>query len=168
MNLKADYQLKGDQVPNPVLQIGSIPLDFDFKPEDLHQVMTGKGHQLKTWGGSESTSAPHWIGVMKQTPMHTDPRYPRYSTQLVCHVDHGFALKGFNGELTHIAKGSVFLLDTHSPHQLVALNKEAKYYLAVSMDWKKLDLIPNLMEVAEILKEFSKHPITENPDRITK
>ena len=148
MDIKWDAPLKEGQVSNPILEYYNKGLDKEFlsrfSEDDFNSVLNAKAkHQLKTWGGSDSTAEPHWIGCKKGTPLHTDPRYPRYSWQLILKVDN-FCIRGKDKEETKLEAGMLFLLDTHSPHQLWALSKDATYYFACSMDSK--EYIP--MEIA--------------------
>lgn len=166
MNVKWDIELKPWQYANPVIEVIPVTgVTFQFDEYKLLSVLTAKGHQLKTWGGAQSTSEPHFIGVKKQTPIHTDPRYPRWSWQLILKVD-AFSLRGINKQETELKDNLLILLDTHSPHQLFALTPKAKYYLAVSIDSKERLLAS---EVKDRLIEFANtHDVIFNTDRITK
>jgi len=170
MNVKWDAPLKDGQLSNPIVEVHKIPekhIDLSiFNEEEFNQVLNAKAsHQLKTWGGVESTSEPHWIGVKKATPLHTDPRYPRYSWQLILKVDN-FVLRGKDKVETQLEAGTMFLLDTHSPHQLHAKSKEAKYYFACSMDSKTPISYPiALKKLTTYIKE---NTILNDVNRITK
>lgn len=167
MNLKWDYVLKNGQLSNPILYVESTVKDinFTFNEEEIKTVMNGKGHQLKTWGGSPSTSAPHWIGVRKQTPLHTDPRYPRYTHHLVVYVDN-FCLRGLDKEETPVFKNQYIVIDTHSPHQLLALGKNEGYYIAASMD--SYEVLDREKTINALRNFINNSTITNNTERITK
>lgn len=167
MNVKWDYQLKDGQFANPVLHVQKNieGVKFSFNEDELLKVLMGKGHQLKTWGGAQSTSEPHWIGVKKQTPLHTDPRYPRYTWHLIVKVDN-FALRGINKEEIKLENNMLILLDTHSPHQLYALDKTANYYLAVSMDSKTI--MPKEVVLPKLIDYVNNTSLAENTERIVK
>lgn len=133
--------LKPDQSVNPILnhQMVDLPADI-FVPTDeqLTVIFDPDKHSLKTWGrapGVKNGTEPHWIGVCKQTPLHTDRAYPRYTHHLMLRVDN-FILRGVDLTELPLVRGLFFTLDTHSPHQLLAKDKLAKWYLAVSMDSK--------------------------------
>jgi len=167
MNVKWDVKLKDWQNSNPVLyyETNAYPNKFDFNEADFNSVLDGKGHQLKTWGGAESTGDPHWIGVRKATPLHTDPRYPRYSWQLVLKVDN-FGLRGVDKDELHLEDNMLVLLDTHSPHQLFSRSKDAMYYLACSMDSKTLI---GKRRAKEMLINFvDNHSLVDDTKRIFK
>jgi hypothetical protein len=138
MNTKKDYILKDWQLPNPIIAVfrNIEGIGFEFDKEAWDSIFSSNGHQLKTWG-AESSSEAHFIGVKKQTPLHTDPRYPRYTWQLVLYCDD-FCLVGMSGEETKVNAGTLFLLDTHSPHRLAKKSKDAEIYLAVSIDSKDI------------------------------
>ena len=167
MDIKWDAELKEGQRANPILECVNINHKFDvFNAEIFDSVLNGKARQqLKTWGGSDSTSEPHWIGVTHGTPLHTDPRYPRYSWQLMIWVDN-FVLRGKDKEETPLEMGTLFLLDTHSPHQLLAKDKKAKYYLACSMDSK--ERIPMSEAMTKLLAYADSNELLNNTQRITK
>lgn len=135
MNWKWEKPIENWQHANPVLhQIWHVKNHgFVWNEEEARQVLTSKGHQLKTWGGAQSTQEPHWIGVTKSTPLHTDPRYARYTWHLILKVDN-FGLRGINKEEVKLEDNMLILLDTHSPHQLFAYDKSATYYFAASID----------------------------------
>jgi hypothetical protein len=167
MNVKWDIQLKDWQLGNPVMEVhrNIDGVNFEFDEAKVREVLVAKGHQLKTWGGSDSTSEPHWIGVTKQTPLHTDPRYPRYTWHLIVKVDN-FVLRGVNLEEVPLEDNMIILLDTHSPHQLFAKDKNAVYYVAVSIDSKTI--LP-FDEVKQKLIDYANStPININTERITK
>ena len=167
MNVKWDIKLKDWQKENPILYTEKNVLDFkyNFIESDFDEVLFGKGQQLKTWGGVESTSEPHWIGVKKGTPLHTDPRYPRYSWQLVLKVDN-FGLRGINKEEVKLENGMLFLLDTHSPHQLFSYDKSAMIYFACSMDSKVLT--SKTIAKEKLLNYAKNNSILNDTDRISK
>jgi hypothetical protein len=167
MDVKWDIELKDWQTENPILECVNINRKFDvFDADTFDSVLNGKAkQQLKTWGGAESTSEPHWIGVTHGTPLHTDPRYPRYSWQLMIWVDD-FVLRGLNKVETPLEMGTLFLLDTHSPHQLWAKSKNARYYLACSMDSK--EKIPMGEAITKLTNFADNNPLLNNTKRITK
>lgn len=170
MNVKWETPLKKNQLSNPIIEKHQIPLKLIdlsiFNEEDFNSVLNAKAqHQLKTWGGAENTSKPHWIGVKKSTPLHTDPRYPRYSWQLIIKVDN-FVLRGHDKIETELKEGTIFLLDTHSPHQLYAKSKDAKYYLACSMDSK--EKVSYAIALRELCTYAKQNLILNNVNRITK
>ena len=167
MDVKWDYKLKEGQNANPVLHVEKNVLDYKyaFDEDAFNEVLSGKGHQLKTWGNAESTSEPHWIGVKKQTPLHTDPRYPRYTWHLILKVDN-FALRGLNKEEVLLEDNMLILLDTHSPHQLLSKSNDSMYYFACSIDSKTL--IGKSKAKEKILNYIENNDILGNVERIRK
>lgn len=167
MDVKWDYQLKGDQRTNPILHVEKDVLDYTYQFDEnaFNQVLAGKGHQLKTWGNAESTSEPHWIGVKKQTPLHTDPRYPRYTWHLILRVDN-FAIRGLDKVETKLENNMLICLDTHSPHQLLSLSNESMYYFACSIDSKQLMAKSKAKE--KILEYVNSNTLLSHVDRISK
>ena len=167
MNVKWDIELKEWQNSNPVLYIEKNILDFkyEFSEDEFNAVLDKKGHQLKTWGDADSTSEPHWIGVKKQTPLHTDPRYPRYTWHLILKVDN-FSLRGLDKEEVKLEDNMLILLDTHSPHQLLSHSKDALYYFAASMDSK--EIISKSKAREKLINYVKNNPILGHTKRITK
>lgn len=146
MDVKWDYQLKQDQRSNPVIYKTLVDLDENFMKITREMVdnifLYTKSQSLKTWGYSErSKDDPHFIGVKGSTTLHTDPRYSRYTHQLKIYVDGDFYTWGLNKEKTYLKRGLFYILDTHSPHQVVSESKDT-YNISISMD--KNDIIhPN-------------------------
>lgn len=154
MNVSWDAPLKRGQLRNPVIYgtVIDLPPDIpEYGEEDLKQVFRSKKQSLKTWGRSESSprTEPHWIGVHKGTPLHTDPAYPRYTHHLMLAVDD-YVLRGVDLVETKLVRGLFYIVDTHSPHQLLAKSDDARWYLAVSLDSKvplsKHEALPRLIE----------------------
>ena len=93
-------------------------------------------HSLKTWNRKEGLKVndPHFIGVRKQTPLHTDKAYPRYSHQILLRCDN-FLVRGLDLVETPLCRGTYFVLDGHSPHQLHStVPKNNGMYVAISID----------------------------------
>ena len=138
MNVRWDYSLSKDQVANPIVlsRLVTMPNSVGLFPAMLSSMFPSANHSLKTWGRVEGLRKhdPHWIGVRKATPLHTDPRYPRYSHQIMVNVDAGFALRGLDKVELRLQRGTFFIIDTHSPHQLHASAGKPEWYLALSWD----------------------------------
>jgi hypothetical protein len=158
--------LKETQTDNPIIFHADVGADRlpEITVEQLEQVFPSRKHSLKTWGrAGESTIQdfrkknrvlehdPHWIGVRKQTPLHTDPSYPRFSHHLIVKVDD-FYLQGMNRVEVPIHRGMFYILDGHSPHQLTAYSKASEWYLAISVDAKE-PLPPDL--VIESIRQYA-------------
>lgn len=174
MNLPKNYVLKPGQLADPILWRGTLaPPEGGFVPKATAIKMlfaifgAGKGSRLQTWARDPNDpDGPHWIGVRQGTGLHTDPRYPRYTHQLVVYND-GWAVGGFKKIVTPDpwTVGTVFCLDTHSPHILLAdprlrVHGNAWYYLAASMDSKvplsQEQSVPRLLDfVARSVKQFT-------------
>ena len=142
MNVKWDAQLKPGQLENPVIYTETLELSSLVKKptdEELGLVFPKPNHSLKTWGRSgRLDDDPHWIAVQKQTPLHSDPRFPKYTHHILIRVDD-FVLRGIKKvPEVSLTRGTYLVLDGHSPHQLFSKSKEAKYYIACSMDSNKI------------------------------
>lgn len=117
----------------------------------------GRSRRLQTWARpADDPNGPHWIGVRGGTPLHTDPRYPRYTHQLLVRND-GWRLTGWSNDLSGPPwiTGTLFCCDTHSPHILtrdIALGS-GLFYLAASIDSKTPlaldDVLPRLVAFVE-------------------
>lgn len=139
--------LAAHQVGDPLLHIEKIEMTGLVQPNIFGP---GKSSRLTTWGRDEADPlfTPHWIAVRGSTPLHTDPRYPRYTHQLVVHGS--VTLLGYDEVLHEVSVGSFFILDTHSPHQLK--QKQGQLYAAASVDSKQMleaDTVWVLKEYAE-------------------
>jgi hypothetical protein len=156
MDLSWKTKLKPDQRANPILEICDVPLNDSYlKPtnEMLNVVFPSEKHQLKTWGRKARTKThdPHWIGVKHKTPLHYDPAYPRYSHHLVLRAD-GHTIRGMSKNEVAIQRGTFYVLDGHSPHQLLTNDKKSIWYLAVSID---SDNSMTVDDVVMVLLEFA-------------
>ena len=139
MDQRWDKPLESDQRPNPIIRTGRVGLEgiHEPTPEELAKIFTTGKHSLQTWGrkpGVKRGAEPHWIGVFKPGPLHTDRAYPRMTHHLVLKVDPGFFIRGHNREETPLERGTILCLDTHSPHQIQTSVKGASWYVAVSVD----------------------------------
>lgn len=141
MDIKPGFILKDWQKDDPLIWSRQIRLEIksDYSEMLLSVFGSGKSRRLITWERNESDfNGPHWIGVRNGTPLHTDPRYQRYTHQLVVRND-GFDLGGFGDARHSIATGTLFCMDTHSPHAIVKNDRNTGlYYLAASMDSKEV------------------------------
>lgn len=150
MDLSWNYELKDDQLSNPVIFTKNIDLDERkvFYPNEsaILKVFKTDGFKLQTWGRTPNKleNDPHYIGVRKTTPIHIDPRYPRYSHHLKIRVDMGIGCRGLDKKALMFKRGTFYILDTHSPHQVFIDTKYKKFNptwnIAVSIDsYEKLD-----------------------------
>ena len=141
-----DSVLTKEQNENPVMYSAIVDLpEFIKAPTDqeLENIFKTKGFKLQTWGRAKGKDGkdikennPHWIGVRGKTPLHTDPAYPRYSHHLKVRVDHGISVRGINKVELSLSRGIFYILDTHSPHQV--LNENGGWNIAVSIDCQKM------------------------------
>jgi hypothetical protein len=77
----------------------------------------GKGRRIRSWG-KEDDFSPHFLATRSGTPMHTDPRYPRYTWHLILH-NGGYRIRGLADiEVAPLTPSTMYLLDTHSPHEV--------------------------------------------------
>tara|TARA_B100000519_G_scaffold142930_1_gene123947 strand:+ start:888 stop:1391 length:504 start_codon:yes stop_codon:yes gene_type:complete len=148
MDVKWDYELKGGQRKNPVVYTEFVNLDeekvFYPKENDIKKVFKTDGFKLQTWGRTPNKleNDPHYIGVRKTTPLHIDPRYPRYSHHLKLRVDLGIGCRGLDKTELMFKRGTFYILDTHSPHQVFIHPQYKKFNpqwnIAVSIDSHKM------------------------------
>lgn len=151
VDIKPGYSLKPDQRADPVVwyysgdyrdrgQLATIPRGAILVMLAA-RMGDGRSKRLTTWGRSvDDPDGPHWIGVRSGTTLHTDPRYPRYTHQLVV-FNQGWNIAGLDMRPSSVGLGvgDLFCCDTHSPHILLRDGRhrparEDIYYLAVSMD----------------------------------
>ena len=151
MNLSWKAPLGAGQIACPVLHVEKVLLSLGIPQADdetLGRIFPGTNHQLKTWGRTAGTRAhdPHWIGVRGPTPLHRDPAYPRYSHHLVLRSDDLW-VRGLDLRETHIRRGTFWILDAHSPHQLCAPPRKRGallgWYFACSIDTPDAPLQPD-------------------------
>ena len=98
-----------------------------------------KANQLTTWGrvtkeGEDPKLVPHWLAVRGTTPMHTDPRYPRYSHQLKISVGEGVRVRGIDHQSLDLYRGRFYILDAHSPHQVHCTLDKKAHNISISID----------------------------------
>lgn len=152
-----DVPLKPFQISNPVVAITNIDLSDQYiNPENsmLDNLFPVKGRSLRTWGRSKNQHAskdPHWMRIKKGTPLHTDPLYERYSHHLVL-KGKSYGLRGYDKIETKIKRGTVYVLDVHSPHQVTYHDEDNPWYLSVSFDANSIipfeESIPILIKYA--------------------
>lgn len=163
-NLPWDHKLKGDQKDDPVVYAEMLDLsDFDLPSptdEDLMQIFKTSGYSLQTWarrkdaeGRTILTNDPHWIATRGSTPLHYDPRYPRYSHHLKLRVDPGVFLRGLGSTKLPLVRGLFYVLDAHSPHQIFCSEDSKAWNVAASIDshdvLRAADCLPDLLHFTE-------------------
>ena len=163
-NQSFDVPLKPFQIGNPVVAYTEIELsDAYICPDNktMDNLFPVKNQSLRTWGrsvGQHKGMDPHWMRIKRGTPLHTDPLYERYSHHLVLKAE-GYGLRGHDKVEKKIKRGTVYVLDVHSPHQVTYHDENNLWYLSVSMDSNQIldwDVsIPVLCEYA-LTAEFIK------------
>jgi len=162
--------LRADQNDNPVMFSAIVDLQSSIIPPpswELEKIFKTKSYKLQTWGRAKNKDGkdikennPHWIALRASTPLHTDPAYPRYSHHLKIKVDDGISVRGINKKQLLLKRGIFYILDTHSPHQVV--NENGGWNIAVSIDCKKmlepLDCVKRCMQYALIYKNITVKP----------
>lgn len=132
--------LRADQRAMPLVWI--LRTDFVAQPvaDAVLDVAAGsKGYKrvLRSWGHDERTV--HWLMTRCGTNLHTDTAYLRYSHHLIIRND-GWRIIGADMEQWPrlLTPGTIYCLDTHSPHQVVPDPRIAKgrplYKLQVALD----------------------------------
>lgn len=182
MNLKWNHTLTGDQLADPVVHAETVdlpPLAICPTDEDMVTVADRLGVKkigLQTWGRAVDaagktilTGDPHWIAVQGSTPLHYDPRYPRYSHHLKVRVDDFTYVRGLAKTVWKLHRGLFYILDTHSPHQVFKAQRggdwrtKPSWNIAASIDSHEVlhpaEIIPRL--VGFILAE----PFLPNGDK---
>ena len=158
MNLQWGDSLKDGELSNPVIWDREVEADPPLPyPSigDLRRIWPKgtKGWSLKTWNRTPGvrTLDPHWIGVYNGTTLHNDIGYPRYTHQLILRADN-YCIRGRDHVRTKLARGHCISVDTHSPHQLWALDASALWYVAASIDAKTRlrleEVLPDLIAFA--------------------
>jgi len=155
---KFSVPLKNFQISNPVVAMTELELsDMYINPsnEMLENLFPIKGKQsLRTWGRSKGEHAnldPHWMRIKRGTPLHTDPLYKRYSHHFVLKGE-SYGLRGHDKKETKIGRGTVYVLDVHSPHQVTYHDEDNIWYISVSLDHETIlpfeQVIPILINYA--------------------
>jgi len=144
MDITWNYKLKDNQRPNPVVYFKKIDIPNSISyptNKELAKIFKTDSFSLQTWGRAKDnegktilTNNPHWIAVRGSTPLHIDPKYPRYSHHLKIRVDKNISVRGLNKQELKLERGIFYILDTHSPHQVQA--NKGSYNVAVSIDSK--------------------------------
>lgn len=120
--VKPEAALSDTQHPMPVLWATgttAVPEPGLYELDSLAPFLPkGLGIALRAFGHRENSV--HWLLTRAGTPLHTDPRYARYSYQLVLRNDGG-RVRGLPRNDTQLhppmVPGVMYCLDTHSPHQ---------------------------------------------------
>ena len=164
MDVKFDAPLKNDQKTNPAIFHTTIDLPSSIitpNEQQLREVFGvkdfTKAKRLKTWGRSIDKEGntiliddPHWLAVRNGTPLHIDPKYPRYSHQLKIRVDFGTFVRGVDLEELELKRGVFYILDTHSPHQVFIKHKMDAWNISISIDswnmWEPKKAIKTLID----------------------
>ena len=149
MDVSWKYELKEGQSANPVVFAKQVDLPdgFIFPTEQklLKVFKTNafkpKVGRLKAWGRARDKQGkviyednPHWIAVRNGTPLHLDPPYPRYSHHLKARADEGMFVRGLDKVELKLTRGTFYILDTHSPHQVFNKSPVDGWNIAVSID----------------------------------
>jgi hypothetical protein len=127
MTVSQDFTLTDDQRRDPVVWIEQAPEEvfpliaaLDLSDEAMHRYLgTGGARGLKSFGHDKD--GVHFLLTRAGTTLHTDKGYARYSHQLVLRND-GNRLRGlerYDNPRAHppLVPGTMYALDTHSPHQ---------------------------------------------------
>ena len=160
MDVKWDYVLKDWQVSNPAVHAEFVELPQELNIPTVEQLTVKfptSNYKLQTWardvgddGKTKLLNDPHWLAVRGSTPLHTDPRYPRYSHQLKIRVDDGVFIRGLDKQETQLVRGLFYILDTHSPHQVLCKEDKKAWNVTISIDHKiKLNPKPTIERLIE-------------------
>lgn len=123
-----DAELDAGQFAQPVLWLAKPTIDvsrIDTSDEVMDYFLgEGAGNAIKSFGHDPITGV-HFLLTRKGTTVHTDKAYLRYTHQLVLRND-GNRVRGLprydHQENWHepMEPGTLYCLDTHSPHQGIA------------------------------------------------
>ena len=161
MDVGWNYKLEGDQTNNPVVMVENLgindsnlglimgwvhfPTDADMLKVFKTDKFKPKAGRLKAWGRGRDKynkiiqeNDPHWIAVRNSTPLHIDPPYPRYSHQFKVRWDKGMRLRGLDKVEITLGRGFFYILDTHSPHQIINVGNDGGWNVALSFDSHKV------------------------------
>lgn len=113
-----------------------------FVPSNMNDALLNfifgkKAKGLKTW--PKPGDELHWLACRNGINLHVDRTYSRYAYQLVVRND-GWIMTGYNQDKQAIIPpGSVYIIDTHSPHQLVRSEDcRGRFFVGVGFDSKEL------------------------------
>jgi hypothetical protein len=156
-------QLGPGQSPMPIVWQQAWPDELDdVTDDDMVQIQgEGKASRVYTYGhqGSRANGRhPHYISTRTGYPLHVDVGFVRFTHQVVLRND-GFMVCGLAGTTKHPQpKGTVYCLDTHSPHQVIRdtrLPQVGLYKLQAAVD---ADRPLTLAEVQEALAKLLAEP----------
>ena len=142
MEWKSTSKLKDGQTVQSISNIALLE-EFQapiFSLEMLEAIFgdAGKGRRIRSWGKTDDFS-PHFLATRSGTPMHTDPRYPRYTWHLILH-NGGYRIRGLADiEVPTLVPNTMYQLDTHSPHEVTIdqrLPQVNHYKLQMAIDSK--------------------------------
>jgi hypothetical protein len=146
----AERELQPGENLDPVLWTCDTPWSGEASPVDCSDAIVdrylgeGSGSAIKSFGHDPITGV-HFLLTRRGTVVHTDKAYLRYSHQLVLRND-GNRLRGLprhDDEASWhpmLVPGTLYCLDTHSPHQGLAdprfadRGRGVKVVLAVDRD----------------------------------
>lgn len=121
-SVKDDYVLQGNELGYPILWIAEpleLPNPLDLSDAALEPVFgEGRGRRLKSWAHDDD--GVHWLATRSGTALHMDKTYIRYTHHMVLRND-GWRIRGLydDDDLPEMVPGTIYCLDTHSPHQVV-------------------------------------------------
>jgi hypothetical protein len=101
----------------PEIIDGDFDVVFGTAPDAAANRLATFGHLS---GPKGAAGVPHYLATRGTTPMHHDPAYPRWSVQLALY-NVGLGLTGLDGKVWELPLGTLYCLDTHSPHQVVRI-----------------------------------------------
>ena len=161
MDIKWNSVLKPFQKANPVVfsKVYTLENSIIEPSNEVMKLIFPKGETLKTWGRSKKDGKtvlkndPHYIACSKDTPLHYDPKYPRYSHHLKIRVDDEIYVRGHDKVEMKLQRGLFYILDTHSPHQIFQKNQlvadgSTSWNVACSVDSDDIldtSIIPRMM-----------------------
>lgn len=153
---RSKYVLATEQRSHPVVDRISVePIACEWLTTDMVQSIFGtKQKGLKMWSGKGRQ--PHWLATRNGINLHTDPGYDRYAVQMVIKND-GWRMTGYDKSLvTDLMAGDVYVLDTHSPHELFrGEQSEGRFFVAVGFDVSEIK-DGFLQEAAVVLSKFAR------------
>lgn len=138
MNVDRKTYVLGAYRNHPIVEIMSVPVhERVIETAFLDRIFGKKAKGLKTW--PKAGDLPHWLACRNGIKLHTDPKFSRYAYQMVIRND-GWAMGGFDPEIVTILQpGACYILDTHSPHELVkTLDCRGRYFVGVGFDSNEL------------------------------
>lgn len=121
--------------------LGSVPNRLEFGPEvgciSMWGASVDKSNYFKP--SAIKSNEPHWLATVNGIEMHDDLNMPKYVYCLKIRVDAGNYVKGKDGTELKLERGTFYILDCHTPHEIFIKPEEvdgddASYNVSIVID----------------------------------